>query len=96
MDRAQLLDPETGVTAPTAVLILAADELPVTPRRRASELSNIRRSTTLRTRGLELPACFELATIAAATNALDRTTQSAKASRRRAVEKATRLAGGVK
>lgn len=68
------------------------------PRRevRVNTLSNIRRSTTLRTRGLDLPACFELATIASAVNALDRTTKTAKASRRRAVEKATRLAGGVK
>jgi len=40
-----------------------------------------------------LPLAFALATIAAADNALSRDTQSAKASRRRLIDKATRLAG---
>lgn len=56
-------------------------------------LANTRRSTSLRLSGAELPECFQLATIAAADNALTRKTVAAKAQRRRAQEKALRIAG---
>lgn len=55
-------------------------------------LSTLRAQTTKRIAGIELPACFQLATIAAATNALDRNTKAAKVSRRRLADKATKLA----
>ncbi len=56
-------------------------------------LANLRRSTTAKLANCELPLAFQLATIAAATNALTRNTKSAKASRRRLSDKATKLAG---
>ena len=56
-------------------------------------LTSARRSTSAKLLKAELPLAFALATIAAADNALSRDTQSAKASRRRLIDKATRLAG---
>lgn len=47
-------------------------------------LSSLRRATTVKLAGVELPACFVQATVSAAVNA---------ASRRRLTDKATRLAG---
>jgi hypothetical protein len=58
-------------------------------------LPNARRSVSARLAGLELPEAFQLATISAASLSLDRTTVSAKASRRRLIDKATRLASKV-
>ncbi len=55
-------------------------------------LSQTRTRTTKALRGLELPACFQLATISAALNATERQTVSAKASRRRLNEKALKIA----
>lgn len=55
-------------------------------------LSKHREITTKKLGAIELPACFALATIAAATNAHERTSKAAKASRRRLLEKAERLA----
>ncbi len=56
-------------------------------------LSSARRRSTLRTAGLALPACFVQATVSAALNAAERSTVAAKASRRRLLDKATKLAG---
>lgn len=50
-----------------------------------------RRRTTLLLNGVELPACFADATVEAAILAFTRSTQSAKASRRRLVGKVVRL-----
>lgn len=55
-------------------------------------LSRTRAQTTRRLSGLELPACFQVATINAAINATERQTVSAKASRRRLSDKAMKLA----
>ena len=52
-----------------------------------------RAKTTRRIAGLDLPECFAAATVASAINAQDRSTVAAKASRRRLVSKAYRLAG---
>jgi len=52
-----------------------------------------RRRVTNELAAVELPACFAQATVSAALNAHERTTNSAKASRRRLLDKATRLAG---
>lgn len=60
-----------------------------------NSLTQARRSTTSRTRGLEIPLAFQLSTIAAAELALTKNTKSARAARRRAVEKATRMASQV-
>ncbi len=57
-----------------------------------SALTSARRSTSARTRGLELPLAFQLSTIAAAELALTKNTKSAKASRRRLQDKALRMA----
>ncbi len=54
-----------------------------------SALTRARISTTKRTANAELPECFAVATIAAATNALDRKKPNA----RRLSENATKLAG---
>ncbi len=59
---------------------------------RTPSLPTTRTQVTKRLAGLELPTCFQLATISAAELALTRKTQSAKASRRRLLDKATRLA----
>jgi hypothetical protein len=58
-----------------------------------STLTAARISTSRKLAGLELPLAFQLGTIAAADLALTRETKSAKASRCRLVEKATKLAG---
>lgn len=58
-----------------------------------SALTTARRSTSARLVGTELPVAFQLATIAAADNALTRKTVAAKSSRRRLQEKALRIAG---
>jgi hypothetical protein len=58
-----------------------------------SALTQARRSTSAKLSGLELPSCFIEATVSAALNAHERTSASAKASRRRLLDKATRLAG---
>jgi uncharacterized coiled-coil protein SlyX len=63
--------------------------------RATQTISNARRSVSARLAPLELPEAFQLATISAASNSLDRTTVVAKASRRRLVDKATRLASKV-
>jgi uncharacterized coiled-coil protein SlyX len=57
-----------------------------------SSLTAARRSTSRRLASAELPAAFQLATIAACSNALSRNTVSAKDSRRRLQSKALRLA----
>ena len=54
-------------------------------------LRTTRRQTTKKLAGCELPSCFQLATVAAAINAQDRSTVAAKASRRRLLDKATKL-----
>jgi hypothetical protein len=59
---------------------------------RLENLANVRRRTTLRLAGLELPDCFAAATVSAAVNSLDRETVSARAARRRLAGKAYRLA----
>lgn len=58
-------------------------------------ITTARRSTSAKLAGCELPLAFQLSTIAAATNALDRDTKAAKASRRRLQDKAMRVAGMV-
>jgi hypothetical protein len=58
----------------------------------SQSLSTLRASTTRKLAALPLPDCFQSATINAALNAQERTTQSAKASRRRLLDKATKLA----
>lgn len=55
-------------------------------------LTAARISTTKRTAKLELPECWAAASVSAAANALDRNSVSAKASRRRLVSKAYRIA----
>ena len=55
-------------------------------------LAKARERVTKATATCELPLCFQLASIAAADLSLTRNTKSAKASRRRLVEKATKLA----
>ena len=55
-------------------------------------LSRTRAQTTRRMAGVEIPACFAQATYSAAANAYDRSTVSAKASRRRLSDKAMKLA----
>lgn len=64
-------------------------------RPRSSSLAATRRLTTLKLAGLELPSCWAAATVSAAVNAIDRSTVSAKASRRRLVTKALRVSGAV-
>lgn len=54
-------------------------------------LSSARRQVTKRLATVELPDCFAAATVSAAVNSIDRSTQSAKASRRRLVAKAYRV-----
>lgn len=63
--------------------------------RATQSLTATRRSVSQKLRGLELPSCFELATISAASNALDRSNTSSRVSRRRLTDKATRLASKV-
>lgn len=58
-----------------------------------SAVTQARRSTSAKLAKTELPSCFVLATIQAGINAHERSTKSAKASRRRLVAKAERLAG---
>jgi hypothetical protein len=54
-------------------------------------LTALRRRTTLALSGLELPDCFADATLAAAINAHERTSKSAKVSRRRLLGKVERI-----
>lgn len=56
-------------------------------------LSNIRRSTTLKTRSVELPECFAAATVASAARAVSK--GQPKPVVRRAVAKAVRVAGAL-
>jgi hypothetical protein len=79
-------------TAPVEVVSMRAPRVPA-EFAGYSALTQARRSTSARLAGLELPAAFVSATCAAAMNAHERTSASAKASRRRLLEKATKLAG---
>ncbi len=54
-------------------------------------ITQTRRTVTRSLAGLELPDAFRSATQAAALNAFSRTTKSAKASRRRLLEKTLQL-----
>lgn len=59
--------------------------------RATQSLTTVRRSVSARLSGLELPAAFAAASVAAAVRASERDTQSAKASRRRLTDKAVRV-----
>ncbi len=54
-------------------------------------LSKIRRSTSAKLRGVELPDCFAQSTVAAAACAYERDSKSAKVSRRRLFGKVERI-----
>lgn len=63
--------------------------------RATQSLTATRRSVSARLSGLELPACFAAATIAASVRSSERDTVSAKASRRRNLAKAIRVVGSL-
>lgn len=65
--------------------------LPLVMREQQTAITRTRRSVSARLSGLELPACFASASVAAAVNASERDTQTAKASRRRELSKALRV-----
>jgi hypothetical protein len=58
-------------------------------------ISTARRQVTVALQGFELPDCFTRATVSAAVNTLDRSTKTAKASRRRLVAKGGEDRGGA-
>lgn len=61
--------------------------------RATQSLTTVRRSVSARLSGLELPLAFQLSTIAAGELAIER--RAPAKARRRAVDKATRLASKV-
>ena len=63
--------------------------------RATQSLANTRRSVSARLAGLGLPACFAAATVAASVRSSERDTKTARASRRRLLDKACRVVGSL-
>jgi hypothetical protein len=81
----------TDCTSPVETVSFRAPKVPSDLAHYAS-LATARGVVTRKLAGLEIPMAFQLSTIAAADNAFSRNTVSAKAARRRLLDKATKLA----
>lgn len=68
-----------------------AHMLSLVMREQQTAITRTRRSVSARLSGLELPACFAASTVAAAVNASERDTQTARSQRRRSISKALRV-----
>ncbi len=78
-------------STPVEVVSIAAPRSPLREFAHYAGITQVRRSTSARLVGAELPSCFIDATVQAGINSLTRNTVSARTSRRRAVDKAVRV-----